>query len=54
MAGLGDRPRPRSPCCAAGSAAWPAAVVLLGGARVLRIREVTSLVDTVAARLRRG
>ena len=29
-------------------------VVLLGGAKVLRIREVTSLVDTVAARLRRG
>ena len=30
------------------------AVVVLLGARLLRIREVTSLVDTVAARLRRG
>ena len=29
-------------------------LVVLVGARLLRVREVTSLVDTVAARLRRG
>ena len=28
-------------------------LVVLGGARLLRIREVTSVVDTVAARVRR-
>ena len=39
--------RRRSPASAGG-------VVLLVGARLLRIREVTTLVDTVAARLRRG
>jgi hypothetical protein len=29
-------------------------LVVLVGARLLRVREVTSLVDTAAARLRRG
>jgi hypothetical protein len=29
-------------------------LIFLAGARLLRVREVTSLVDTVAARLRRG
>ncbi len=54
MAGLGDRPTPPVALLRGGLSGLAGALVLLGGARLLRIREVTSLVDTVAARLRRG
>ena len=54
LAGLGDRPSPPVALLRGGLAALAGGLVLLGGARLLRIREVTSLVDTVAARLRRG
>jgi putative peptidoglycan lipid II flippase len=54
LAGLGDRPTPPVALLRGGLAGLAGALVLLGGARLLRIREVTSLVDTVAARLRRG
>ena len=54
MSGLGDRPSPPVALLRGGLSGLAGAVVLLVGARVLRIREVTSLVDTVAARLRRG
>jgi putative peptidoglycan lipid II flippase len=37
-----------------GLSAAAGTLVLLAGARLLRVREVTSLVDIVAARLRRG
>ena len=54
LEGLGDRPAPPVALLRGGLAGLAGGLVLLGGARLLRIREVTSLVDTVAARLRRG
>ena len=54
LAGLGEYPGPLRSLLRGGlSAATGGAVVLLG-ARLLHVREVTGLVDTVAARLRRG
>ena len=54
LAGLGERPAPPVALLRGGLAGLAGGLVLLGGAWLLRIREVTSLVDTVAARLRRG
>ncbi|MBD3916284.1 murein biosynthesis integral membrane protein MurJ [Nocardioides hwasunensis] len=54
MSGLGDRPGPLVALVRGGLSGLAGCVVLLLGARLLRVREVTSLVDTVAARLRRG
>jgi len=54
LAGLGDRPSPPVALLRGGLSGVAGGLVLLGGAKLLRIREVTSLVDTVAARLRRG
>ena len=54
LAGLGDRPGPLIALFRGGLSGLAGAIVLLAGARLLRIREVTSVVDTVAARLRRG
>lgn len=54
LSGLGERPGPVLALLRGGASALAGAVVLLAGARLLRVREVTSLVDTVAARLRRG
>ena len=54
MSGLGDRPGPLVGGLRGGLSAAAGALVLLAGARLLHVREVTTLVDTVAARLRRG
>ena len=54
MAGLGDRPGPLVALLRGGLSGLAGCVVVLVGARLLHVREVTSLVDTVAARLRRG
>ncbi|MBL0746629.1 murein biosynthesis integral membrane protein MurJ [Nocardioides baculatus] len=54
LAGLGEQLSPPLALVRGGLSGLAGGLVLLGGARVLRIREVTSLVDTVAARLRRG
>jgi len=54
MSGLGDRPGPLVGGLRGGLSAAAGGVVLLAGARLLHVREVTTLVDTVAARLRRG
>ena len=54
MAGLGDRPAPPVALLRGGLSGLAGGLVLLGGAHLLRIREVMSVVDTVAARLRRG
>lgn len=54
MAGLGERPGPLLALLRGGTSALVGGVVLLLGARLMRVREVTTLVDTVAARLRRG
>ena len=54
LSGLGERPGPFLALLRGGLSGLAGAVVLLAGARVLRVREVTSVVDTVAARLRRG
>ncbi len=54
LAGLGDQPHPIVALLRGGLAGLAGAAVILVGARLLRIREVTSLVDTVAARLHRG
>jgi putative peptidoglycan lipid II flippase len=54
LAGLGDHPGPLVALFRGGLSGLAGGVVLLVGARLLRIREVTSVVDTVAARLRRG
>jgi putative peptidoglycan lipid II flippase len=53
LAGLGERPGPLVGLVRGGASALTGLVVVLGGARLLRVREVTSLVDIVAARLRR-
>lgn len=54
LAGLGDRPGPLVGLVRGGASAAVGLAVVLVGARLLRVREVTTLVDTVAARLRRG
>ena len=54
LAGLGDYPGPLPSLLRGGLSAAAGLLVVLVGARLLRIQEVTSLVDTVAARLRRG
>ena len=54
MAGLGEQPGPLVGLVRGGTSALAGMLVVLGGARLLRVREVTTLVDTVAARLRRG
>ncbi len=54
MAGLGDRPPPLVALLRGGLSGLAGALVVLAGARLLHVREVTTLVDTVAARLRRG
>ena len=54
MAGLGERPGPFLALLRGGTSALVGGVVLLVGAKLMRVREVTTLVDTVAARLRRG
>jgi putative peptidoglycan lipid II flippase len=54
LAGLGERPGPLVGLVRGGASALAGLLVVLGGARLLRVREVTTLVDTVAARLRRG
>lgn len=53
MAGLGDQPGPLVGLVRGGLSALAGGIVVLLGARLLRVREVTGLVDTVAARLRR-
>jgi putative peptidoglycan lipid II flippase len=54
LAGLGEQPGPLPSLLRGGLSAAAGMLVVLGGARLLHVREVTSLVDTVAARLRRG
>ncbi len=54
LSGLGTHPHPVVALLRGGLAGLAGGVVVLIGARLLQIREVTSLVDTVAARLRRG
>lgn len=54
MSGLGDRPGPLLALLRGGLAGLAGGLVALAGARLLHVREVTILVDTVAARLRRG
>jgi putative peptidoglycan lipid II flippase len=54
LAGLGEYPGPLLSLLRGGLSAAAGMLVLLAGARLLRVREVTGLVDTVAARLRRG
>ena len=54
MSGLGQRPGPLLALLRGGTSALVGGLVLLVGAKLMRVREVTTLVDTVAARLRRG
>jgi putative peptidoglycan lipid II flippase len=54
LAGLGEEPGIALSLLRGGLAGLAGALVLLGAARLMRIREVTSLVDSVAARVRRG
>jgi putative peptidoglycan lipid II flippase len=54
LSGLGERPGPLVGLVRGGASGLAGFVVVLVGARLLRVREVTTLVDTVAARLRRG
>ncbi len=54
LAGLGDRPPPLVALLRGGLSGLAGGLVVLAGARLLHVREVTTLVDTVAARLRRG
>ena len=54
LSGLGDEPHPLVSLARAGVSGLLGCLVVLAGARLLRVREVTSLLDTVAARLRRG
>ncbi|WP_322920623.1 murein biosynthesis integral membrane protein MurJ [Nocardioides renjunii] len=53
MSGLGERPGPLVALVRGGLSGLAGCVVLLLGARLLHVREVTSLVDMVAARLHR-
>ena len=52
--GMGEYPGPFPSLLRGGLSAAAGMLIFLVGARLLRVREVTSLVDTVAARLRRG
>jgi putative peptidoglycan lipid II flippase len=54
LAGMGQYPGPFPSLLRGGLSAAAGMLIFLAGARLLRVREVTSLVDTVAARLRRG
>jgi putative peptidoglycan lipid II flippase len=54
LMGLGATPGPFVALLRGGLSGLAACVVVLVGARLLHVREVTSLVDTVTARLRRG
>lgn len=54
MAGLGNYPGPLRSLLRGGLSGLAGVVVVILGARLLRVREVTGLVDTVAARLRRA
>ncbi len=54
LAGLGDRPGILLSLLRGGLAGLAGGLVLLLAARVLRIREITSLSDVALARLRRG
>jgi putative peptidoglycan lipid II flippase len=53
MAGMGEYPGPLGSLVRGGLSGLAGCVVVLLGARLMRVREVTGLVDTVAARLRR-
>ncbi|WP_210439331.1 murein biosynthesis integral membrane protein MurJ [Nocardioides xinjiangensis] len=53
LAGLGEHPGPVVALLRGGASAGAGLLVVLVGARLLRVREVMGLVDTVAARLRR-
>jgi len=53
LAGLGDRPGPFVALLRGGLSGLVGGLVVIAGARLLHVREVTTLVDTVAARLRR-
>ncbi|WP_307854262.1 murein biosynthesis integral membrane protein MurJ [Nocardioides palaemonis] len=53
LAGLGAYPGPVLSLVRGGASAGVGMIVVLAGARLLHVREVTSLVDTVAARVRR-
>ena len=54
LAGLGDTPPPLVALARGAACGLAGGAVVLVGARLLRVREVTSLLDTVAGRLRRG
>jgi putative peptidoglycan lipid II flippase len=54
LSDLGAHPAPPVALLRGGLSAAAGALVLFAGARLLHVREVTTLVDTVAARLRRG
>jgi len=54
LAGLGERPGPLVALLRGGLSALAGGFVVLAGAHLLHVREVTTLVDTVAGRLRRG
>ncbi len=54
LAGLGERPPPFVALLRGGLGGLAGGIVVLAGSRLLHVREVTTLVDTVAARLRRG
>lgn len=54
LAGMGEYPGPFPSLLRGGLSAAAGMLIFLAGARLLRVQEVTSLVDTVAARLRRG
>ncbi len=54
LAGLGERPGPWVALLRGALSGLAGGLVVLVGARLLHVREVTTLVDTVAARLRRG
>ena len=54
LGGLGEEPHPLVSLARGGFSGLLGCLVVLLGARLLRVREVTTLVDTVAARLRRG
>ena len=54
LSGLGDSPPPLVALGRGAAAGLAGGAVVLVGARLLRVREVTSVLDTVAGRLRRG
>ena len=54
LAGLGEEPHPLVSLARAGVSGLIGCVVVVVGARLMHVREVTTLVDTVAARLHRG